>query len=55
MGGSTHDMSGFSVRHLRYLARHGDEDAKAELKRRMDEDVARYEQAKADAKGNGAE
>lgn len=49
------DMSRFRVRQLKSMARHGDEDAKAELHRRMAESVTSYERSKDRAERDGAQ
>jgi hypothetical protein len=48
------DMTPFTLRHLKYLARRGDEDARAELKRRMREATAEDERPEAEAEDNGS-
>jgi hypothetical protein len=54
MGEPQRDLSSFSPRYLAQMARHGDEDAKTELKRRVAEDAAQV-QARDKAKGDGAQ
>ena len=53
MSGPVPDIQTYTVRHLKYLARHGDKDARAELQRRMREAVAADERRQAEAEGNG--